>query len=69
MNEHLKKYKDMHKDKRCFVIGSAPTILNYDLTKLRNDFLIGTNQIYKYYKIYNIYKSYLFLSDIYPIIY
>jgi len=40
----------MHKGKRCFVVGSAATILNYDLSLLKNDFLIGTNQIYKYYK-------------------
>ncbi len=50
MNEHLKKYKNMHSGKRCFVIGSAPTILNYNLLLLQNDFLIGTNQIYKFYK-------------------
>jgi len=50
MNKHLKKFHNMHAGKRCFLVGSAPTILNYDLSLLENDFLIGTNQIYKFYK-------------------
>lgn len=33
----LKKFKDIHKGQRCFIIGNGPSIRQQDLTKLKNE--------------------------------
>lgn len=33
----LEKFKDIHKGQRCFIIGNGPSILQQDLTKLKDE--------------------------------
>ena len=46
---YLKQLQNRHKDTRCFIVGSAPSLLKMDLTKLKNEITFGSNQIYKFY--------------------
>jgi len=44
--KRLGELKDLHKGKRCFVIGNGPSLQKMDLSPLRNEYTIGTNRIY-----------------------
>ena len=39
----LKRFKDIHKGQRCFIIGNGPSILKQDLTKLKNEITFVVN--------------------------
>lgn len=42
----LKKYKDIHKGERCFIIGNGPSLKKTDVSKLKNEFSFGLNRVY-----------------------
>jgi hypothetical protein len=42
----LCKYKDKHKDQRCFIIGNGPSLLSEDLDLLVNEITFGANGIH-----------------------
>jgi hypothetical protein len=42
----LKKYKDIHRGERCFIIGNGPSLKQTDLARLQNEFTFGMNRIY-----------------------
>jgi hypothetical protein len=44
--KRVRAYRDIHKGKRCFVIGNGPSLKQMDLTPLRNEFTFGLNRIY-----------------------
>ena len=46
-HDNLKKYKDIHKGKRCFLIGNGPSLIADDLTKLHknNEICFACNKI------------------------
>lgn len=62
-------YKDIHKEDRCFIIATGPSLTIEDLSSLKNEYTFGMNSIVKkygeiefrptYYGIqdYNVYKS------------
>lgn len=39
----LKKFKDIHQGKRCFIIGNGPSIRQQDLTKLKDEITFVVN--------------------------
>jgi len=41
----IKKYKDIHKGKRCFVIATGPSLTIDDLRKLKNEYTFGMNSL------------------------
>lgn len=43
----LKKYKNVHKGKRCFVIGTGPSLTPDDLEKLQGEITFGSNRIFE----------------------
>ncbi len=47
--ERITKYKNIHSQERCFIIGNGPSIKNTDLSKLRNEKTFGMNRIYLAY--------------------
>ena len=49
-NFHLIQLKNRHENKRCFIVGSGPSIKALDLLKLKNEITFGSNQIYKFYE-------------------
>jgi hypothetical protein len=38
--------RNRHLDQRCFVLGNGPSLRKTDLTRLRDEIVIGTNRIY-----------------------
>ncbi|MDO9087431.1 MAG: DUF115 domain-containing protein [Anaerolineaceae bacterium] len=42
----LHKFHDIHKGKRCFILGNGPSLKHTDLSKLKNEFTFGMNRIY-----------------------
>jgi hypothetical protein len=44
--KRLAALKDIHRGKRCFLIGNGPSLKQTDLSLLKDEFTIGTNRIY-----------------------
>ena len=44
--ENLLSLKNIHKDKRCFIIGNGPSLKTEDLEKLKNEITFAANCIY-----------------------
>src|SRR4030042_5609223 len=42
----LHHLENIHKDKRCFIIGNGPSLRHTDLNKLRGEYTFGLNRIY-----------------------
>jgi len=42
----LASVKDVHRGKRCFIIGNGPSLNGMDLSPLRNELTFGLNRIY-----------------------
>lgn len=59
--EQLARLKDIHRGQRCFIIGNGPSLKQTDLTRLKNEFTIGTNRIYLAFPDWGFTTSY-FLS-------
>lgn len=59
-----KKFKDLHKGKRCFIIGNGPSLKKIDLTKITNEITFTVNNIMHDKKIYEtINPNYHVLTD------
>ena len=43
----LKTWRDLHKNERCFVVGNGPSLNEMDLTLLKNEIVLGSNNIFK----------------------
>ena len=43
----LKQYKGLHNGKRCFIIGTGPSLTVEDLEKLKNEITFGSNRIFE----------------------
>lgn len=42
----LKQYQNIHRGKRCFIIGNGPSLKQTDLSLLRNEITFGMNRFY-----------------------
>jgi hypothetical protein len=45
-NKKLKSFRNIHKGKRCFIIGNGPSLKMEDLDKLKNEYTFAANKIY-----------------------
>lgn len=43
---NLKRYKDIHKGERCFLIANGPSLKKTDLSLLKNEKTVGMNRLY-----------------------
>jgi len=61
----IAKFKDVHKGKRCFIIGNGPSLRADDLNKLYeyNEITFGCNRIYKIFSFTKWRPKYYFVSD------
>ena len=55
----LAALKDIHKGKRCFIIGNGPSLKNTDISKLRNEYTFGMNRVYVAFPEWGFPTSYL----------
>jgi len=44
--QNLRKYKDIHKGKRCFILGNGPSLAKMDISHLQGEITFGLNRIY-----------------------
>lgn len=42
----LEALRDLHRGKRCFIIGNGPSLKQTDLTRLKDEYTLGQNRIY-----------------------
>lgn len=42
----LEQFRNIHRGKRCFILGNGPSLKQTDLTKLKNEYTFGMNRIY-----------------------
>ena len=42
----ISDFKEIHKGKRCFIIGNGPSLKMEDLDRLKNEYCFGVNRIY-----------------------
>ena len=63
--KRLKKYKDIHKGERCFVIGNGPSLTASDLDLIQNEYSFGSNRIYDIYSRTNWRPTYYGVQDLY----
>jgi len=59
----LRKMKDIHKNKRCFVICTGPSLNKLDLTKLKNEITFGMNALYLNYDKMGFEPTYYVIED------
>lgn len=45
--KRLKKYRNIHKGERCFIIGTGPSLTTEDLEKLKGEITFGSNRIFE----------------------
>jgi len=57
------KFKDLHKDERCFILGTGPSLKNLDCDLLKNEIVFGVNYLYKGDIIKHITPDYYCLYD------
>jgi len=55
----LKKFKNIHQGKDCFIIGNGPSLNKMDLVKLNDYYTFGMNKIYMIFKRVDLQLSYL----------
>ena len=47
--DRLKKYRNIHKGQRCFIIGTGPSLTTDDLELLKDEITFGSNRIFEIY--------------------
>lgn len=48
--ESLKKFKGIHKGKRCFIVATGPSLAIEDVNKLKGEYTFSMNSIYKLFE-------------------
>lgn len=41
--KRINNFKDIHKNKTCYILGTGPSLNKFDIKKLKNEFTIGIN--------------------------
>ena len=64
-NEKIKEFQNIHQGKRCFIIGTGPSLNQTDFDLIKNEILIGVNTLYRGIDNFNINFPILSLSSIF----
>lgn len=59
----LDKFHNQHYGKRCFVVGNGPSLNRLNMTKLRDEITLGSNQCYLGYREWGFSFTYWGISD------
>lgn len=60
MNE---QFRDIHKGKRCFILGSGPSVKNVDFSKLANEYTFTVNHFARFEKFEELKTNYHVFGD------
>ena len=55
----LRKFSNIHRGKRCFILGNGPSLLQTDLRLLKNEITFGLNRIYLLFEKVGFSTTYL----------
>ena len=58
-----KKFKELHKGERCFILGNGPSLKTEDLKTLENEYVFSVNQISRHPDFEYIKPTYHFWAD------
>ncbi len=47
--EKIRRFKNIHRDERCFIVGNGPSLNALDLDKIQREYSFGANKIYNIY--------------------
>jgi len=61
--DKLKKFKDIHKGERCFLIGTGPSLNKTDFSLIKDEILFGVNTLYKGLSKFSINCEYWAVTD------
>ncbi len=61
--ECLRGLRNVHDGWRCFVIGNGPSLTGMDLSPLRNEITIGSNEVYRLFPEMGFQTSYLTVNS------
>lgn len=65
-NKFIKDNKIFHNSycgRRCFILGNGPSLNNYDLALLKNEFVYCVNEFYRYKKFEDVFPNCYFIAD------
>lgn len=60
---NLKKWKDIHKGKRCFVVATGPSLTTVDYLKMKEEYTIGVNGLCLWFQKHGVETDYFVVSD------
>lgn len=63
--KRLLELDNIHRGKRCFIIGNGPSLNHLDLRLMANEFTFGVNAIYTNYEKMGFYPNFYVVEDIY----
>lgn len=64
-NSHkLKKFKNIHKGQRCFIIGTGPSLNKTNFSLIKNEIIFGVNTLYRGLSRFGISCNYYAITDI-----
>ncbi len=63
------KFKNVHLGKRCFIMGTGTSIDSIDFSKLKHEFVFGSNAIYKHPNFDELMLNYYFETENLPSLY
>lgn len=61
--KRLKKFKNIHKNERCFIIGNGPSLKIEDLERLKDEITFGTNRIFNIFNETDWRPTYYCIQD------
>jgi hypothetical protein len=62
--KNIKKYRDIHKGRRCFIIANGPSLNKINFDELKDEITIGMNRIYLMEKENGFKSKYIVCVDI-----
>ena len=62
-SKKLKLLKNLHKNERCFIIGTGPSLNKTDLSLIKDEIIFGVNTLYRGFPRYGIECTYYAVSD------
>lgn len=62
-NEKIKEFQNIHQGKRCFIIGTGPSLNHTNFNLIKNEILIGVNTLFRGIDKFNISPQYWVVVD------
>ncbi|MCL2399028.1 MAG: DUF115 domain-containing protein [Defluviitaleaceae bacterium] len=61
--QRMLKFQNVHKNKRCFIVGNGPSLTTGDLDKIKDEISFGSNEVYLLYEKTSWRPSYYVIHD------